>query len=80
MNPSCPKSDLSLLGRMALLHVGVCLLFPTALGCWALVWCVLKTLLVIWGLFMLNCGVTFVILRRKHFNHAAGESLVERRP
>lgn len=80
MNPSCPKSDLSLLVRMALLHVGVCLLFPAALCSWKLIWCVLKTLLVMWCLFSLSCGVTFVILRREHFNQAEEQSLIERRP
>lgn len=79
MNPSFPKSYLALLGRMALLHLEVCLLFPAALRGWSLVWCVLKTLVVMWGLFLLNCGVTFVILRRKHFNQAAGQQLVKRR-
>lgn len=78
MNAFCPKSDFSLLIRMALLHVGVCLFFPVTLCSWKLVWCVLKTLLVMWCLFSLSCGVTFVILRLTYFNQAEEQSRIGR--
>ena len=68
MGRSCPRSELALLCRMALLHVGVCLLFPMAIVGWQFTWCVLKTFVVMWVLFAFNCGFAFVILRKMSFN------------